>query len=489
MPYVLAIDIGTSAVKVTVVNENMEAVSEANVGYETFWGTGGVAEQNPEDWWKGICKAVRLIGEQAPETLLKIEAIGMSGHMMGLTAVDRDGHVLRPTMIHADTRAAAEMREIEEQQGRAHLYQLTGNVCNPSANLFKMLWLKRREPENYERAARFLQVKDYLVYRLTGNMDSTDYSEAIHGLLMDIRSKRYLSELMEEYGLDTSKLPQLHKSSDVVGRLSGDAVEILGLKEGIPVVAGGGDGSCASIGAGIRPGDIYCSLGTTAWISYNSPEPFVDEKQRVFNLISLDGESSGVFGTMQCAGRSITWAQELLKVDSLKEFDEMSGRVVPGCEGLIFLPYLEGERSPIFDARVRGMFWGISAGHRQEHFSRAVLEGVGYALRSILDVMREREDFREMRIIGGGAKSLFWKQMIADICQIDLCDISVKASMATSVGAAAAAFVGVGRYTWEQAADRISLCGKTDAREEAALLYRENYQKYLQLYPAIRQLL
>ncbi len=436
----LAFDIGTSGLKASLVDENLNILRNVTTTYPTHHLPGGGCEQDAADWWMSAVRAMMMLRELVPEYVKQVQAVGVSGHMLGCLPMDRDGQALRPAMIHADTRALKQSNRLRAEFGREYFYNITGNVLSPTTTLCKALWLKEEQPEIYAKTERFLQAKDYLVYRLCGNMDSTDLSDASHGMLMNLETREYDREMFRNVGLDMEKFPQLHTGCEIAGRLTEEAACHLGLRAGIPVSVGGGDGACANIGAGAaEPGTFYLSLGTTAWIAGPMEKPFIDPQSRVFHIYTLDGHGCNVFGTAQCAGRSISWAQELFEITSLRSFDSLAEQVEPGAGGLIYLPYLEGERSPVFDALAQGVFFGMNSMHKREHFTRAVLEGVACGLSQILDTFREREQIDTLRIIGGGAKSRLWKQIIADVCNVKLLEVSTFSDSATSLGAAAAA--------------------------------------------------
>lgn len=484
----LAFDIGTSGLKASLVDEDLHILRNVTTTYPTHHLQNGGCEQEAADWWMSAVRAMLMLRELAPEYVKQVQAIGVSGHMLGCLPMDSEGQTLRPAMIHADTRALDLSNRLRAQYGREYFYNITGNVLSPTTTLCKALWLKENEPEVYEKTARFLQAKDYLVYRLCGNMDSTDLSDASHGMLMDLNTREYHAEMFHNVGLDMEKFPQLHTGCEIAGRLTEEAACHLGLRAGIPVSVGGGDGACANIGAGAAaPGSFYLSLGTTAWIAGPMEKPFFDPHNRVFHIYTLDGNGCNIFGTMQCAGRSISWAQQLFDVASPRSFDALAEQAAPGCGGLTYLPYLEGERSPVFDALAQGVFFGMNSTHRREDFLRAVLEGTSCGLAQILDVFREREDIRSLRIIGGGAKSRLWKQIIADVCDVTLHEVDTFSDSATSLGAAAAAGVGIGLFRGlPDAVAHISLSGSVCPDPAATEGYRLTRARYGMLYPALR---
>ena len=485
---ILAFDVGTSAVKASLVSENLKILAEASQSYETRHPAPQQVEQSAQDWWNSAVCAARRLFEENGDAAKKVCAIGVSGHMLGLLPVDGRGEPLGPALIHSDTRAMREAQAVERAVGLERIYRLTGNVLSAAAPLCKALWLKDNRPEIYARTARFLQSKDYLNFCLTGNMDATDLSDASHGMLIDIRQKAYMTDVFAELGLDGGRFPGLHVSTDVIGRLTPEAARTLGLPEGIPVAAGGGDGACANVGAGIaRSGDVYCSLGTTGWIASNMDEPYLDPKRRVFNILSLDGARCGVFGTVESVGRSVEWAQRIYAPEGIEEMNRMAAEIAPGSEGLIFLPYLEGERTPVFDPLARGVFFGMRPSHDRRHFARAVFEGVSYALAGVMDILRERMPIEEMRIIGGGARSALWKQIIADAGRTCVRDVDSSAAAATSLGAAAAAGAAVGLFDGiEGAARGIALTSRIEPDPVAGAVYAQRMSVYQSLYPCLK---
>lgn len=485
----LAFDIGTSGLKASLVDENLNVLRNVTASYPTHHLPGGGCEQDAGDWWMSAVRAMLMLRELAPEAVKKVDAIGISGHMLGCLPMDASGQALHASMIHADTRALSVCNALREQYGRDYFYNISGNVLSPAATLCKILWLKQEQPELYKKTAKFLQAKDYLVYRLCGNMDSTDMSDASHAMLMNIRTRAYDAEMLHTVGIDAQKLPQIHAGCEIAGRLTEEAACHLGLRAGIPVSVGGGDGACANVGAGVaQPGDFYLSLGTTAWIAGRMDTEFLDPAHRVFHIYSLDGTGSNVFGTEQCAGRSITWAQTLFDVPSARAFDSAAATVPAGAEGLIYLPYLEGERSPVFDSQAQGVFFGMHTLHKREHFLRAVLEGVGCGLEQILSVMREQQAISDLRIIGGGAQSKLWKQIIADLCQVRLHDISTFSDSATSLGAAAAAGVGIGLYrSLADATSHVRLSSTIEPDDAVQAVYDRTRKRYAMLYPSLKE--
>ena len=485
---VLAHDIGTSGVKSTIVADGIVELASMDSGFTTRFPKNGWAEQDPDDWWDGVIRNTKDLVAAHPEIAAKIRGIGVCGQMLGCVPVGDDGEALAPSMIHSDSRSASQFRHIAEAIGSGEVYDITGNILDPKSTLCKILWLKVNQPEIYKRTAKFLQSKDFVVSKLTSNIDTTDFSDASHAQLMDIRTNRYAAEMLGDLGIDPEKMPTLRMGTDIAGRLTDESAELLGLPSGVPVIVGGGDGACASLGAGIaNPGETYLCLGTTAWIANVSPKPIIDPERRIFNILGIDGATAGVFGTMQCAGRSIDWVQDLLGADTPSAIDELARSVSPGSEGLVFLPYLEGERSPIFDPNARGVLFGLTPSHGGPHVARAVMEGVAFGLRSILDVFRSTLDITRLRILGGGAHSDVWRRIIADILEVELVSLHSESANVTSIGTALAVAVGIGSIgSLGDAAAMIEEGESVHADLSKTETYRKNYSCFSALYPNLK---
>jgi xylulokinase len=486
-PILLAHDIGTSGTKSSLVSVSGGVLASFSAAHDTKCPHPGWAQQDPADWWEGVCANSRRLAEAHGDLVANVAGIGVSGHMLGAVPIGPDGRPLRPAMIHSDTRATEAFDRLSRTIGPDKVYELTGNLLDPRGVICKMLHLARNEPDVYRKAHRFVQSKDYVVGCMTGNWDTTDLSDASHAQWLDIKARGRGDALLEEVGLDAGKIPTLHRSTDVVGTLTAEAARRMQLPQGLPVVAGAGDGACASAGAGaVTPGDTYGCLGTTAWLATITAEPVIDPGRRLFNILALDA-NNGLYGTVQSAGRSIQWVLDLAGEEGFERFDEILSAIEPGCDGLVFLPYLEGERSPIFDADARGVYFGIHPGHRREHFVRAAVEGVSFALRSVLEVLRESADVRALPLIGGGGQSHAWQRMLADICAAEIRMLSTRAPDATSLGAALAAGVGVGVFDdLASAAAGIRVTQRIAAAETPPSAYDRNYAIYRRLYPDLK---
>ena len=483
----LVFDIGTSGLKASLVDERLNILRNVTTTYPTHHLPDGGCEQDAADWWMSAVRAMLMLRELVPEYVKQVDAIGISGQMLGLLPMDREGQVLRPSMVRRDCRAADVTKTLLARYGADCFYRVSGNVLTPNLTLSKAVWFRQTEPELYEKTVKFLQCKDYLVYRLTGSMDSTDFSDASRAGLMNLETHDYDYDMLHTLGLHAEKFPTIRPGCDIAGRLTEEAAYHLGLRAGIPVSVGGGNGMCESVGAGVaEDGAYYMSLDTAAWIAGQTRQPFFDPQRRLGHICTLDGRSFSVFGAMRCAGKCVNWAQKLFEVGSPRAFDAAASNIPAGAEGLVFLPYLEGERSPIYDEQAQGVFFGISQKHRREHFLRAVLEGVGCGLSQILEVLRERADISDLRIIGGGAKSKVWKQIIADLCEVRLHDVTTFSDSAATLGAAAAAGVGIGLFeSLSQAVSGIAQANVLSPDEQTFAAYRVLRARYDALYPAL----
>ena len=486
---ILAYDIGTSSVKTSLVSSDGSVIASVSCTYKTYYPAAGYAEQDPDDWWRGICAATKEMLQKVPQYRGRIAVIGTSGHMMSCVPVDKDGRALYNCMIHTDARAQAQCDALDSAVGKEALYRMTGNILAARKPVCKILWLKENARVVYDGTARFLHAKDYIAARMTGNIDITDYSDAAHSMLIDINKRVYDESLYREIGVDIGKMPALHRGTDIIGKLSRQSASEMGLSSGIPVIAGGGDGSCANIGAGVvHPGRTYCCLGTTSWVAQCTEKPVFDPQQRLFNLPSVDGSSCSVYGTTQSAGASVSWVMDLLGETDFAALNDAARSVSAGSDGLIFLPYLEGERSPVYDANARGIFFGISVRHTRAHFMRATLEGVAYALRTIIEVLRETRRIDSMRIIGGGAKSALWQSIIASAGRVRLDTLDVAAEDATSLGIAMAAGVSVGIFSdLDKATAHLRVSGVCEPGADTAA-YDRGFGIYRELYPRTKEL-
>ena len=452
--YILAHDLGTSGDKATLFDEEGTLVASATTPYPTHYFNGNWAEQESEDWWRAVAESSRRIAAGIDPRLIK--AIGFSGQMMGCVCVDAQGRSLRPAILYCDQRGTEEEAAILSQIGALEFYRITGHRASASYSAAKLMWVKNHESDVYSKTAKMLHAKDFINYRLTGVMRS-EYSDASGTNLLDLRKLAWSERLVKISGLDGDKLPQLVPSTTVVGELSTAAAAELGLVPGIPVVAGAGDGVCAGVGAGsVAPGVTYNYLGSSSWIATTSAEPIFDEGMRTFVWAHAVPGAYHPCGTMQTAGASYAWARGVLGgieraaaaelgLDAYELMNRGVQKSPPGAKGLVFLPYLLGERTPRWNPEAKGAFIGLTLAHGREDLLRAVMEGITANLSVILGIFRAKVEIPSIVVLGGGAKGAVWRQVMADAYRADI-QRPRYLEEATSMGAAVIAGVGCGLY-------------------------------------------
>ena len=503
---ILTYDLGTTGNKCTVFDREGHALYSAVIPYNCFYPKPGWAEQDPHDFWGSIVTGTKLLREQWDLKPRDIAAIGLSGTMNGCIPISASGEVLYRNIIHSDCRGAAMCDYISCHIPPDEFYRITGNRLDSHYTLPKVLWLKGNHPDIYSNTRYFINTKDYVAYRLTGRLGITDYSDASLTCMLDMQKKAWAVDMLNELGVDAGKLPDIKRAIDIAGPLSREAAEALGLIEGIPVSVGGGDGACATHGAGLAaPGRAYNYLGSSSWICTLSSVPVFDKESRIFNFYDLDGFHCNVCGTVQSAAASYNWALDMLahapdtsafisdlpegkaETKSLYDWVEREAeKSPPGANGIIFLPYLMGERTPHWDENARGAFVGFSLFHKRSDMLRAVYEGVAFALRSVLDVFLENSlSVEDLTLIGGGAKSGLWSKILCDIYGRPL-RIHKYPSEATSLGAAIAAGTAVGLYRDMAQACEIAYDRICNPDEGATAAYSKPYNIFKSIYPRLK---
>jgi xylulokinase len=443
----------------------------------------------------------RALVEKAQIAPGDIAVVSFSGMMMGALPLDAAGRPLRSAILWADVRATAEADLLAEAVGYEEVYRRTGHRPSASYTGPKILWIKRHQPEVYERASVFLQPKDYAAFLLTGE-HATDYSDASGTNLFDLKTRAWAPDLIEAIGLDAAKLPPAHPSAQVIGRVTPGAAALTGLKAGTPVVIGGGDGACATVGSGsVSPGQAYNYIGSSAWIAVTAERPLIDPQMRTFTYVHMDPRYYFPTGTNQCAGGSFDWLERLLRcasdevaedASSARIYDQLTAAaaaVPPGARGLLFLPHLIGERSPYWNPIARGGFVGLTMAHGRPEMARAVLEGVALNLRSVLVAFQGLDTpITAMRLIGGAARSAVWRQIIADVYGLPLL-LPRLLSEATSLGAAIAGGIGVGLYPDYGVARQFVQTSEAERPEPAMQRqYDEIYALFMDAYRAVEPL-
>ncbi len=487
---ILSHDLGTTGDKATLFRSDGTLLASTLASYPTRYPKPGWAEQDAGAYWDAFCRSTRDLLAASGCNPRQIGVVSFSGQMMAALPVDHRGAPLRPSIIWADQRATAEAAELARRVSPDRIYALTGHRVSASYSAAKIMWIRRNEPDVYRHAAKFLHAKDFVVGRLTGRM-GTDYSDASGMNLLDIGALRWSDEMLAAAEISPALMPDLFESTAVVGKVTAEASAASGLAEGTPVAIGGGDGACATCGAGVvSESDAYICLGTSAWMATASRTPLFDPGQRTFTFCHF---KRGLFfpcGSMQAAGGSLAWFMNAFPAQGNAESSEGPNRyeaanreaseVPAGCEGLLFLPYLMGERSPWWNSRARGSFVGLSMRHGRSHLLRAVMEGVALNMRIIANAFRELgREYGEIRILGGAARSALWRQIFADVLETPIATLNFMEE-ATSLGAAIAGGVGIGIFPSIENAARVV---RTVHRTEPDPL---RFPVYRGLYPAFK---
>lgn len=442
--FLLAHDLGTSGDKATLFTAKGKLVRSFTVPYDVHFFNGNFAEQDPEHWWDAVCDATKAVLEG--EDSSRVAAMSFSAQMQGCLVVDKNGVPLRDSLIWADQRAVEEAAYLEKKLGAGHIYKITGHRVSPSYSIEKLMWLKKHEPEVYEKTYKMLQAKDYIIARATGNF-VTDYSDASGTQALDLRKLEWSEEILEAAGIEKDKLPELKKSTDIAGYVQERTAGEMGLPAGTPIVCGGGDGPCSAVGAAcIRDGEFYLTFGTSAWIGGTMEKPFIDDEQTLFCFAHVIPGKYMPCGAMQAAGSSYSYVRNALCNGApYDELNKMIEKSPVGAKNLIFLPYLLGERCPRWNPDTSGAFLGIKPEHEKRDYVRAVVEGVAMNMDLILKAYRRQVTVESMCLTGGGAKGEVVAQILSDVMNVEF-SMPDCVEEATAIGAAVIAGVGVGVF-------------------------------------------
>ena len=452
--YLLAHDIGTSGDKASLFTIDGELVRSTVASYQVTYSDGGRAEQDPQTWWEAVCQSTRDIAAGIPGE--EILAVSFSAQMQCCLVVDKEGQPLRPAMIWADMRAQKQANQLIDALGDDYAYQLLGHRLSPSYSIEKLMWIRDNEPEIYEKTYKMLQVKDYIIYRMTGKF-VTDYSDASGTNALDLENMCWSGEVLKAAGIRQDKLPELHNSTDVIGNLTEEAADELGLSTSVKVVCGGGDGPCSALGAGcIEKNQMFLTFGTSAWIGGTTEQKFLDNDKIFFCFAHVIPGRYMPCGTMQSAGSAYSYARKIFcgeEIALAEEKGENSWELVnklvesspAGARGLMFLPYLAGERAPRWNPDASGSFLNIRMYHQREDYMRSVLEGVAMNLDLILKSYRKYLDIDSMILTGGGAQGDIVAQILSDVMNAEMIRPD-HVEEATSIAAAVIAGVGCGVY-------------------------------------------
>lgn len=498
MSYLLGIDIGTSGTKTVLFDEKGTPIKSCTVEYPMYQPENGWAEQDPRDWWNAVCESCKDVIGKTGINASDIAAIGLSGQMHGLVMLDSEGNVIRNSIIWCDGRTGEECDYITNTIGKDKLISITANPALTGFTAGKILWVRKHEPQNYERCAHILLPKDYIRYMLTGEFAS-DVSDASGMNLMDIPKRQWSDEILSKLDISKDLLPKLYESCEVTGVVSSRAAKETGLAEGIKVVGGAGDNAAAAVGTGVvKEGKAFTTIGTSGVIFAHSNTVTIDPKGRVHTFCAAVPNAWSVMSCTLAAGLSLKWFRdnfctpeiEVAKgmgIDSYVLLNEEIAKIPIGSDKLIYAPWLMGERSPLLDENTRGVFFGLSARHTKYNLLRAVMEGVTFSQRSCLDVFKEMGvPFSQMLATGGGGKSPLWRQMLADVYSCDV--TTLVAQEGPALGVAILAGVGAGIYASvpEGCSEVIKTNSVQHPNEENTSEYDKFYRIYCKLYPALK---
>ncbi len=499
MKYLLGIDIGTSGAKIIILDEKASIKNSETIEYPVFTPKTNWAEQNPLDWKQATLTGIRKIIEKSDINPSDIKAVGLTGQMHGSVFLDKNFKVIYPAILWCDQRTTKECDEINEIIGKKRIFEITSNPVLTGFQAPKIIWLRKNKPSIYKKVRKILLPKDYIRFILTG-VFATDVSDASGTSLFDVKRRKWSEEIIEKLKIPIEFLPEVFESEEITGYITKEISNITKLKEGTPVVAGAGDQAAGGIGNGIvEEGKVSITIGTSGVVFAHSEKVVVDPKGRLHTFCHAVRGKWHLMGVMLSAGGSLRWVRDTFcneeiqqaKIKNLDTYDimtEKGKKVPPGCEGLIFLPYLAGERCPYPDPDAKGVFFGLSLKHKKEHIIRSVIEGATFGLLDSIEIMKEiKLPLGEKYIVsGGGGKSDFWCSIMSDIFNKKITKLSNQEG--PSYGAAILAGVGIGIFK-----DVKSACKKFIKEKDVfkpdiknVKIYRNVYKIYRKLYSSLK---
>lgn len=495
--YLLGIDVGTGGTRAIVIDPGGRVVASATADHRSFASPQiGWAEQDPCDWWRACGVAVRKVLAQGQVRADQITCVGLSGQMHGAVLLDEQARVVRPALLWCDVRTEKQGQDLTVQIGGERLIQLTCNPALTNFTLTKCLWVRENEPANWSRVRSLMLPKDYVRFELTGER-ATDVADASGTLLLDVAHRCWSKEILELVQMDESLLPNLYESPEICGQISPAGAAATGLQRGTPVVAGAGDQAAGSISVGVvSPGTVSATVGTSGVVLAATDSPALDPRGCLHTFCHAVPGRWLVMGVTQAAGLSLRWFRDQFGAgagDRPGSYDRLTTEAAnapPGCDGLLWAPYLMGERTPYLDPAARGMLVGLTASHTRAHVIRAILEGVAFSLRDTFTIFQEIEvPVKTIRLGGGGARSALWRQIQADIYRQRV------ETVETEEGAAygAAILAGVGAKVWssvDAACDAVvRVAGSTSPNSNDSLVMEKAYAVYRRIYPAMKSIL
>ncbi|MHB0876401.1 MAG: xylulokinase [Anaerolineae bacterium] len=500
MAYLLGIDIGTTGARALLIDDAGRVVGSAGEEYPLYTPRPQWAEQDPQDWWQGAVAAIRRLLSETSVSPRDIKGIGLSGQMHGVVLLDEGDKVIRRSIIWADQRSQAQCDWITDRIGAQRLIDRTANPALTGFSAPKLLWVRDNEPDAFARARKFLLPKDYIRLLLTGEYAS-EVSDASGTSLFDVRARQWAWDVIDDLGLDRGLVPPVYESAVVSGRICRAAAEATGLLEGTPVVGGGGDQAAGAVGNGIvEPGIVSSTIGTSGVVFAFTEQPKLDPRGRLQTFCHAVPGKWHVMGVTQGAGLSLRWLRDNFGAvetaaakwtgsDAYELLSREAETAPVGSEGLIWLPYLMGERAPILDPDARGVLFGVTARHNRAMVVRAIMEGVVYSLRDSVEIMRGEMGIPlgQVRASGGGARSALWRQMQADVFGLEI--VTPHVTEGPAYGVALLAAVGAGVYDSVEEACRSAIVITQRVRPVPAsqAVYERYYALYDSLYPALKE--
>jgi xylulokinase len=487
--YFLGLDVSTTGSKALLVDESGKLVATASSPHtlqspRPLW-----SEQDPHEWWQAVSNAIRLVLQQAGLDGGSVAAVGLTGQMHGLVLLDGDGQVLRPAILWNDQRTQAQCDEIHRRIGRSRFIQITGNVALTGFTAPKILWVQQNEPDSYARAQHVLLPKDYIRFMLTGEY-AMDKADGAGTVLFDLKQRTWSQEVLTALGIPAAWMPPTFEGPEFTGRVTAAAADATGLKAGTPVAAGGGDQAAQAVGVGaVEPGVVALTVGTSGVVFATTPSALIEPQGRLHAFCHAVPGLWHFMGVMLSAAGSLQWYRDTLAPGV--SFDDLLHEAEPvpaGSDGLQFLPYLSGERTPYPDPLARAAWVGLTLRHGRGHMTRALLEGVSFGLKDIFSLIQNAGlgEIRQVRASGGGTKGALWRQILASVLEAEL--VTVNTSEGAALGAALLAGVGAGAWpdVPSACAAAIRITGSTPPVPAQVEAYRKTYPLYRDLYPALK---
>jgi xylulokinase len=485
----LGIDLSTTGAKALLIDRDGRVVSSATTPLSLSTPHPLWSEQDPREWWTATTNSIKQALATANASGADVIAIGLTGQMHGLVLLDEQGEVLRPAILWNDQRCGAECDEIRARVGRKELVRITGNDALTGFTAPKILWVETHEPEIYRRSRHVLLPKDYIRYKLTGTL-AMDKADGSGTMLFDLRERTWSSQILKALNISPDWLPPTFEGHETTGEVTREAATLTGLRPATPVVAGGGDQAAGAVGTGVvRPGTMAVTLGTSGVVFAATESALIEPEGRLHAFCHAVAGRWHLMGVMLSAAGSLQWYRDKLACDrSFAELVDEAAAVPAGSEGLIFLPYLSGERTPHPDPLARGAWVGLTTRHGRPHLTRSILEGVAFGIKDMFCLMRDAGlgAIDEVRVSGGGAKSLLWRQILADALEAELVTVN------TTEGAAygAALLAGVGAGVWSDVdtacAHTIVVNDRVTPDDKKSEIYKPLYDQYQRLYPILK---